>query len=174
MVRLVHAKLVRHAKAKQIAARGRLQGMSAILIRITRTLDLIWKTRSALNGQVSGCLWRRWLFASHLVKRFKGEGFWVRGVDIKRPEFSASAADDFQLLDLRKPENCPEALTLRGRHPDEVYQLAADMGGMGFIHSAECEILRNNALINIHMVHAAARLGCLAIFSPPRSAFTAT
>lgn len=97
--------------------------------------------------------------ASHLVKRLKDKGYWVRGVDIKRPEFSASAADDFQLLDLRKPESCTEALIVRGRHSDEVYQLAADMGGMGFIHSAECEVLRNNALINIHMVDAAARLG---------------
>ena len=76
--------------------------------------------------------------ASHLVKRLKAEGYWVRGVDIKRPEFSASAADDFQLLDLRKPENCTDALTVQGGSPDEVYQLAADMGGMGFIHSAEC------------------------------------
>ena len=93
------------------------------------------------------------------MKRLKAEGYWVRGVDVKRPEFSASAADDFQLLDLRKPESCTEALIVRGRHLDEVYQLAADMGGMGFIHSAECEVLRNNALINIHMVDAAARLG---------------
>ena len=48
--------------------------------------------------------------ASHLVKRLKAEGYWVRGVDVKRPEFSASAADDFQLLDLRKPESCTELL----------------------------------------------------------------
>jgi GDP-D-mannose 3', 5'-epimerase len=97
--------------------------------------------------------------ASHLVKRLKDKGYWVRGVDIKRPEFSVSAADDFQLLDLRKPKGCAGALTIRGSRPDEVYQLAADMGGMGFIHSAECEVLRNNALINIHMVDAAARVG---------------
>ncbi len=97
--------------------------------------------------------------ASHLVKRLKTEGYWVRGVDIKRPEFSASAADDFKLLDLRKPENCVDALTVQGSIPDEVYQLAADMGGMGFIHGAECEIMRNNALINIHMIDTAAQLG---------------
>ena len=97
--------------------------------------------------------------ASHLVKRLKAEGYWVRGVDIKHPEFSTSAADDFRVLDLRKPSDCTEALTLQGSPPDEVYQLAADMGGMGFIHSAECEIMRNNALINIHMIDAAARLG---------------
>jgi nucleoside-diphosphate-sugar epimerase len=97
--------------------------------------------------------------ASHLVKRLKAEGYWVRGVDIKRPEFSASAADDLQLLDLCKWESCVDALTIQGSRPDEAYQLAADMGGMGFIHSAECEILRNNALINIHMVDAAEQLG---------------
>jgi nucleoside-diphosphate-sugar epimerase len=97
--------------------------------------------------------------ASYLVKRLKAEGYWVRGVDIQRPEFSASAADDFQLLDLRKPKNCIDALTVQGSRPDEVYQLAADIGSMGFIDSAECEIMRNNALINIQMIDAAARLG---------------
>jgi GDP-D-mannose 3', 5'-epimerase len=95
--------------------------------------------------------------ASHLVKRLKREGYWVRGVDLKRPEFSATAADDFQLLDLREPRACEAALSVPSGKVDEVYQLAADMGGMGFIHSAECEILRNNALINVNMVHAAAR-----------------
>ena len=74
---------------------------------------------------------------SHLVKRLKREGYWVRGVDIKFPEFAKTAADDFQLLDLREEENCRKALTLPTDRPDEVYQLAADMGGMGFIHSAE-------------------------------------
>jgi nucleoside-diphosphate-sugar epimerase len=97
--------------------------------------------------------------AGHLVKRLKAEGYWVRGVDIKAPEFSSSAADDFKILDLREPDNCIHALDLHGQPPDEVYQLAADMGGMGFIHTAECEIMRNSALINIHMIDAAARLG---------------
>ncbi len=97
--------------------------------------------------------------ASHLVKRLKAEGYWVRGVDIKAPEFCGTAADDFKLLDLRESANCEAALKLDDGVPDEVYQLAADMGGMGFIHSAECEIMRNSALININMVHAAANLG---------------
>ncbi|HEU5261219.1 MAG TPA: NAD-dependent epimerase/dehydratase family protein [Gemmatimonadales bacterium] len=95
--------------------------------------------------------------ASHLVKRLKHEGYWVRGVDLKRPEFSATAADDFLLLDLRNKDACAAALSLESGSFDEVYQLAADMGGMGFIHSAECEIMRNNALININMIHAAAQ-----------------
>ena len=97
--------------------------------------------------------------ASHLVTRLKREGCWVRGVDIKRPEFSRTTADDFQLLDLRDPAACDSAISLEPGGFDEVYQLAADMGGMGFIHSAECEILRNNALINVNMIHAAAGAG---------------
>lgn len=96
---------------------------------------------------------------SHLVKRLKREGYWVRGVDIKRPEFGPTAADDFRVLDLREPQNCQTALTLADGKPDEVYQLAADMGGMGFIHSAECEIMHNSVLINVHMTHAAANMG---------------
>jgi GDP-D-mannose 3', 5'-epimerase len=98
----------------------------------------------------------------HLVQRLKAEGYWVRGVDIKRPEFALSAADEFLLLDLRDVGQCERALTLSraGKSEfDEVYQLAADMGGMGFISFAECEIMRNNALINGNMIHAAAMLG---------------
>jgi GDP-D-mannose 3',5'-epimerase len=95
----------------------------------------------------------------HLVKRLKREGYWVRGVDIKEHEYAATAADEFLVLDLRDEGNCRVALTLPGGGvPDEVYQLAADMGGMGFIHSAECEIMHNSVLINVHMTHAAAAL----------------
>jgi len=97
---------------------------------------------------------------SHLVKRLKKEGYWVRGVDIKKPEFSDTGADEFLLLDLRELENCATAVKNEaGESVDEVYQLAADMGGMGFIHTAECEVMRNSALINIHMTHAAASAG---------------
>jgi len=96
---------------------------------------------------------------SHLVKRLKSEGYWVRGVDIKRPEFSRSAADEFKVLDLREAKNCVKAVTLETGVVDEVYQLAADMGGMGFIHSAECDIMHNSVLINVHMTHAAATKG---------------
>ena len=95
----------------------------------------------------------------HLVKKLKREGYWVRGVDIKEHEFAPTAADEFLLLDLRQPDNCLTALELGVGTFDEVYQLAADMGGMGFIHSAECEIMRNSALINIHMTHTASELG---------------
>lgn len=96
----------------------------------------------------------------HLVRKLKREGYWVRGVDIKQHEFAPTAADEFLLLDLRLPEECRRALELDGGNVfDEVYQLAADMGGMGFISVAECEVLRNNALINLHMTHHAAEMG---------------
>ena len=94
----------------------------------------------------------------HLVARLKADGLWVRGVDITPHEFRASPADEFLLLDLRDRDACGTALGVDGGF-DEVYNLAADMGGMGFIHSAECEIMRNNALINLNMVDAAAAAG---------------
>jgi GDP-D-mannose 3',5'-epimerase len=97
--------------------------------------------------------------AGHLVKRLKKEGFWVRGADLKRHEFALTAADEFLVLDLRQPENCRAALSLPDGRFDQVYQLAADMGGMGFIHSAETEIMHNSILINVHMTHLAAELG---------------
>jgi nucleoside-diphosphate-sugar epimerase len=100
----------------------------------------------------------------HLVKRLKQEGYWVRGVDIKHHEFHPSAADEFLVLDLREEANCIQALNVGDGTFEEVYQLAADMGGMGFIHSAECEIMHNSALINIHMIDSAAALGVTRYF----------
>jgi len=95
----------------------------------------------------------------HLVKKLKREGYWVRGVDLKEHEFEPTQADEFLLLDLRQENNCIKALDLSEGPFDEVYQLAADMGGMGFISSAECEIMRNSALINIHMIKSASDAG---------------
>lgn len=95
----------------------------------------------------------------HLVKKLKDEGYWVRGVDIKEHEFCESAADEFVLLDLREPENCRKAVMAENGPMEEVYQLAADMGGMGFIHSEECAIMHNNVLINVNMTDAAAKAG---------------
>ena len=96
----------------------------------------------------------------HLVSKLKGEGYWVRGVDIKEHEFRTLEADEFMRLDLREAHNCRQALSLGGGESfDEVYQLAADMGGMGFIHTAECDIMHNSVLINVHMVDAAVRMG---------------
>ena len=95
----------------------------------------------------------------HLVKRLKAEGYWVRGADRKQHEFAETAADDFMVVDLVTEENCIKALTIDDGPFDEVYQLAADMGGMGFIHSAECEIMHNSALVNIHMAHLCGTMG---------------
>lgn len=98
---------------------------------------------------------------AHLARRLVQDGYWVRSADIKEPEFGESAAHEFVLADLRDREECGRAL--EGGF-DEVYQLAADMGGMGFIHSAECEIMRNNVLININMIDAAAAAGVSRFF----------
>jgi nucleoside-diphosphate-sugar epimerase len=87
----------------------------------------------------------------HLVKKMKGLGYWVRGVDIKYPVFEETQADEFELLDLRLWANCLQAT----RGMDEVYALAADMGGMGFISFNHSQILHNNSLINIHSLEAA-------------------
>jgi nucleoside-diphosphate-sugar epimerase len=87
----------------------------------------------------------------HLVKRLKREGHWVRGADLKLPEYEASVADEFELLDLRKYDNC--LLATRGGI-DQVYNLAADMGGIGYITASLAEIARNNVLINSHMLEA--------------------
>lgn len=87
----------------------------------------------------------------HLVSYLKAEGYWVRGVDLKHPEYCTTDADEFELLDLRRWENCLKATA----DVDEVYALAADMGGMGFISAHHAEILHNNSLINIHTLEAA-------------------
>ena len=86
----------------------------------------------------------------HLVRRLKKEGFWVRGVDLKGPEFEASQADDFRLLDLRLWDSCLQAT----EGIDQVYNLAADMGGIGYITANHADISRNNTLINTHMLEA--------------------
>jgi nucleoside-diphosphate-sugar epimerase len=87
----------------------------------------------------------------HLVKSLRERGYWVRGVDLQPPEYEATAADEFELLDLRRWDNCLQAT----RGLDEVYALAADMGGMGFISRYHAQILHNNLLINTHTLEAA-------------------
>jgi GDP-D-mannose 3',5'-epimerase len=88
---------------------------------------------------------------NHLVKFLQERGYWVRGADIKYPEFNTTTADEFELLDLRRWDNCLQAT----RGIDEVYALAADMGGMGFISKYHAQILHNNILINTHTLDAA-------------------
>lgn len=87
----------------------------------------------------------------HLVKFLKKRNYWVRGADIKYPEFEPTAADDFKLLDLHDFNNCMQACV----GIDEVYQLAADMGGIGYITVYHAAVFRNNALINLYMLEAA-------------------
>jgi GDP-D-mannose 3',5'-epimerase len=87
----------------------------------------------------------------HLVTYLRERGAWVRGVDLKEPEYRPTDADEFELLDLRRWDACLQAT----RGVDEVYALAADMGGMGFISSHHAQILHNNALINLHTLEAA-------------------
>jgi len=91
----------------------------------------------------------------HLVNRLKAEGFWVRGADLKLPQFEPSKADDFHLADLRFFENCARAVD----GVDDVYQLAADMGGIGYITAVHATLSRNNILINSHMLEAARLAG---------------
>jgi GDP-D-mannose 3',5'-epimerase len=91
----------------------------------------------------------------HLVTYLKQHGYWVRGVDLKYPEYSDVDADEFELRDLRRWDEC----LLATRDVDEVYALAADMGGMGFISSNHATILRNNSLINLHTIEAARMQG---------------
>ncbi len=86
----------------------------------------------------------------HLVKRLKNEDHWVRGVDLKYPEFEETQADEFELLDLRHWANCLQAT----RSIDQVFNLAADMGGIGYITVYHADIARNNILINAHMLEA--------------------
>jgi len=100
---------------------------------------------------------------SHLVKRLKAEGYWVRGVDLKYPEYSKTVADEFTIGDLRDYSICQKVV---GQSLDEVYQLAADMGGAGYVFSGEndANIMHNSALINLHMIGACYIEGVKKIF----------
>ncbi len=100
---------------------------------------------------------------SHLVKRLKKEGFWVRGVDIKKPEYAKTEADHFIVADLREQSVCKKILD---RAFDEVYQLAADMGGAGYIFSGDhdADVMHNSATINLNIAHFGQKAGIKKIF----------
>lgn len=100
---------------------------------------------------------------SHMVKRLRREGFWVRGVDLKFPEFSETEADDFIKGDLRDFYTCEQSVD---RKFDEVYQFAADMGGAGFVFTGEndADIMHNSALINLNMINACIKRNVKRIF----------
>jgi GDP-D-mannose 3',5'-epimerase len=90
---------------------------------------------------------------SHLVRRLKNEGYWVRAVDLKYPEYWQTEADDFIQGDLKEKELCKQALD---QQFDEIYQLAADMGGAGFIFTGEndADIMHNSCMINLNILEA--------------------
>jgi GDP-D-mannose 3', 5'-epimerase len=100
---------------------------------------------------------------SHLVKRLKTEGYWVRGVDLKYPEYTNTQADDFVIGDLRDPINCKK---VADQPFAEVYQLAADMGGAGFVFSGnhDADIMHNSALINLNMIETCYKAGVKKMF----------
>jgi nucleoside-diphosphate-sugar epimerase len=98
----------------------------------------------------------------HLVKRLKKEGFWVRGVDLKHHEYTQLPADEFVIGDLRDVQVCKEVL----QGIDEVYQLAADMGGAGYIFTGEndANVMHNSATINLNIANLAVKMGIKKIF----------
>ncbi len=100
---------------------------------------------------------------SHMVKRLKSEGFWVRGVDLKYPEYSPTLADDFVIGDLRDQLICRDIVD---RKFDEVYQFAADMGGAGYIFTGEhdADVMHNSATINLNMVEACRKRNIKRVF----------
>lgn len=100
---------------------------------------------------------------SHLVKKLKSMGYWVRGVDLKYPEFSDSAADNFMIGDLRDPQFCNSTLQ---EQFDEVYQLAADMGGAGYIFTGEndANVMHNSATINLNVLDSMVKQGLKKVF----------
>lgn len=100
---------------------------------------------------------------SHLLKRLKREGYWVRGADLKYPEFSKTQADDFIIGDLRDASICHKVID---RTFDEIYQLAADMGGAGFVFTGDndADIMYNSALINLNILEASLKNGAKRIF----------
>ena len=99
---------------------------------------------------------------SHLVRRLKAEGFWVRGVDLKRPEFSSTAADEFVVGDLRDPTVVRDVVGA----VEQVYQLAADMGGAGYIFTGEHDaaVMHNSATINLNVLEAGTQAGVRRFF----------
>jgi nucleoside-diphosphate-sugar epimerase len=100
---------------------------------------------------------------SHLVKKLKKEGFWVKGIDLKYPEFSQTVADEFIISDLRDQQVCHNILD---RQFDEVYQLAADMGGAGYIFTGDhdADVMHNSAIINLNILHYGQKAGIKKIF----------
>jgi nucleoside-diphosphate-sugar epimerase len=107
------------------------------------------KQRTALVTGAGGFI------GHHMVRYLKSLGYWVRGADVRLPEFEETTADEFELADLRRWDDCRKVT----RQVDVVYQLAADMGGIGYITAFHADIAQHNVLINAHMLEAAAENG---------------
>lgn len=136
------------------------------LIRLLLVISIILPFATDLHARVKRALvcGAGGFIGGHLVKRLKKEGFWVRGVDRKYHEYCPSHADEFILGDLRNPEVVKLSFDLAGDYFDEVYQLAADMGGMGFIAFHDAEIMHNSCLINLNVLEQARLSGAQKIF----------
>ena len=122
------------------------------------------KSSQPINGKkVAIVLGAGGFIGSHLVKRLKDEGYWVRGVDLKYPEHWETFADDFIIGDLRDPQVVSKVIM---READELYQLAADMGGAGYIFTGEndANVMHNSALINLNVVHECSIKGVKKVF----------
>ena len=120
----------------------------------------IQKTKTALVCGAGGFI------GHHLVKRLKMDGYWVRGIDLVMPEFEDTTADDFIQGDLRSVEICKHAIFIDGQPVDEIYQLAADMGGAGYIFTGEhdANVMHNSAKVNLNVVDEAHKAGVKRLF----------
>tara|TARA_B100001250_G_scaffold129348_1_gene110182 strand:- start:1283 stop:2278 length:996 start_codon:yes stop_codon:yes gene_type:complete len=123
-------------------------------------MESVMKNKGNLSAVVFGA---GGFIGNHLVKKLKMDGFWVRGIDLKKPEFSETSADEFVLADLRDSKLVEEVCD---RPFDEAYQLAADMGGAGFIFTGDndADIMHNSAMINLNVVEASVKSGIKKIF----------
>ena len=112
-----------------------------MLVPVDRIVEVLWDAKPPAAAEQN---------VATLVSRLRAEGHWVRGVDIKYPDYEQSPANEFLKEDLRSPEACEKAV----EGIQDVYQLAADMGGIGYITANRATLSRNNILINSHMLEA--------------------
>ncbi len=116
-----------------------------------------------MNKKIALVMGAGGFIGSHMVKRLKKEGYWVRGVDLKKPEFSETQADDFVVGDLRNPHVVSDVID---HNIDELYQFAADMGGAGYIFTGEndADVMHNSSLINLNVAHESVKKGVKKVF----------
>ncbi len=126
---------------------------------------MIKKTKKTIKsrGKTALVLGAGGFIGNHLVKRLKSEGYFVRGADIRKPEYGKSLADEFMIVDLRRQKSFEKVMD---KPFDEVYQLAADMGGAGYIFTGEhdADVMHNSALINLNALQYGQKAGIRKIF----------